>query len=98
MNPDRCDSSGCFDTFGAKIPAVHPNKKAINTQYGACPKTEPLKAMMAKAKRSSVWENYCMKSTQVDYTAADGTPYVLGNSVIERIVQSVAVPQALAEV
>lgn len=42
--------------------------------------------MMAKAKLSPVWKNYCLKSTEVDYTAADGTPYVLGNSVIERIV------------
>ena len=31
-------------------------------------------------------ENYCLKLTQVDYTTADGTPYVLGNSVIEGIV------------
>jgi hypothetical protein len=86
MNPGRCDQIGCFDSFGAVKPAVHPNKKEINTQYGACQKTEPLKAMMAKANLSPVWKNYCMKSTQVDYTAADGTPYVLGNSVIERIV------------
>jgi hypothetical protein len=41
---------------------------------------------MTNANLSAVWENYCLKSTQVDYTAADGTPYVLGNSVIEGIV------------
>ena len=40
---------------------------------------------MDQANLSPVWENYCLKSTQVDYNAADGTPYVLGNSVIERI-------------
>lgn len=85
MNPGRCDSMGCFDSFGANIPAVFPNKAAINTQYGACSKTPQLKALMNKANLSPVWENYCMKSTQVDYNAADGTPYVLGNSVIERI-------------
>lgn len=33
-----------------------------------------------------MWQNYCLKSSQVDYTAKDGTPYALGNSVIERIV------------
>jgi hypothetical protein len=86
MTPGRCDDIGCFDTFGAKIPAVLPNKKAVNTQYGPCPKTEKLKAMMAKANLSPVWENYCQKATMVDYSAPDGTPYVLGNAVIERIV------------
>ncbi|WP_152428502.1 hypothetical protein [Methyloferula stellata] len=86
LNPGRCDDIGCFDSFGAAIPAVLPNKSTVNTQYGPCPKTEPLKAMMAKANLSSVWDNYCLKTTEVDYTAADGTPYALGNSVIERIV------------
>jgi hypothetical protein len=86
MNPGRCDSIGCFDSFGAEIPAVPPNRTAINSQYGACPKTPPLKAMMTKANLSPVWENYCLKSTEVNYTAADGTPYALGNSVIEGIV------------
>jgi hypothetical protein len=85
MNPGRCDSIGCFDTFGAQIPAVHPNRTAVNTQYGACPKTQQLKALMARANLSPVWENYCLKSTEVDYTAPDGTPYALGNSVIEGI-------------
>ena len=41
---------------------------------------------MANAGLSPVWENYCLKSTQVDYADADGTPYVLGNSVIEGVV------------
>jgi hypothetical protein len=86
MNPGRCDYIGCFDSFGAEEPAVPPNKNAVNTQYGACPKTQPLKTLMRNANLSPVWENYCLKSTEVDYTAADGTPYVLGNSVIEGIV------------
>ena len=86
MNPGRCDYIGCFDSFGAQTPAVPPSRTAVNTQYGACPKTAPLEAMMAKAYLSPVWENYCLKSTEVDFTAADGTPYALGNSVIEGIV------------
>ena len=85
-NPGRCDYIGCFDTFGAQIPAVFPNRKAVNTQYGPCLKTQRLKTMMEKANLSPVLENYCLKTTEVDYTAADGTPYVLGNSVIEGIV------------
>jgi hypothetical protein len=86
MNPGRCDYIGCLDSFGAEIPMVPPNKIAVDSQYGACPKTQPLKALMRNAELAPVWENYCLKSTEVDYTAADGTPYVLGNSVIEGIV------------
>jgi hypothetical protein len=86
MNPGRCDDLGCYDTFGAVDPAVAPNHQATNTQYGACRKTDRLRALMARANLAPVWEHYCMKSTQVDYTAPDGTPNALGNSVIERIV------------
>jgi hypothetical protein len=86
FNPGRCDSIGCFDSFGAESPDVYPNKTTVNTQYGACAKTPALKTMMTNADLSPVWENYCLKSTEVDYNAADGTPYALGNSVIERIV------------
>jgi hypothetical protein len=86
MTPGRCDDLGCFDTFGAKDPAVPPNRGTVNTQYGPCLKTPALQAMMKKANLSPVWENYCLKSTMVDYAAADGMPYALGNSVIERIV------------
>lgn len=85
LNPGRCDSIGCFDTFGALKPAVRPNQATPNTQYGRCVKTPRLIALMKKANLSPVWENYCLKSTEVDYTAADGTPYALGSSVIERI-------------
>ena len=85
-NPGRCDDMGCFDSIGAEAPVVPPNRAAINTQYGNCAKTPALKAMMAKANLLPVWENYCLKSTQVDYVASNGTPYILGNSVIERIV------------
>jgi hypothetical protein len=41
---------------------------------------------MAASHLSEVWQHYCLKTTEVDYTAADGTPYVLGNSVIEGVV------------
>ena len=86
MTPGRCDDIGCWDTFGAVKPAFPPNHKKINTQYGPCQKSPALKALMTAANLSPVWENYCLKSTMVDYTAPDGTPYALGNSVIERIV------------
>jgi hypothetical protein len=91
LNPGRCDSSGCFDSFGAEIPAVAPNKGVINSQYGDCPKTQRLKDLMAGANMARVWENYCLKATQVDYVGFDGTPSVLGNSVTEGIVGNSAV-------
>jgi len=86
LTPGRCDDLGCFDTFGALVPAVPPARNAVNTDYGACEKTPALQALMDKNKLSSVWQSYCLKSSQVDYLAADGTPYALGNAVIERIV------------
>lgn len=84
-NPGRCDYIGCLDSFGAEKPVVRPNLDSPNSQYGPCLKTEPLKELMAAAGLSPVWQNYCLKSSMVDYSAADGTPYVLGNSVIEGI-------------
>lgn len=85
MNPGRCDYMGCFDTFGAQVAAVPPNLSEYNAGYGTCEKTPALKALMQKANLSPVWQNYCLKSTEVDFTAPDGTPYVLGSSVIEGI-------------
>lgn len=86
LNPGRCDDIGSCDTFGAAVPLIRPDKEAINTQYGPARATPALKALMAEAGLSPVWEHYCLKATQVDYTTEDGTPYVLGNSVIERVV------------
>ena len=86
MNPGRCDDIGCYDSFGAVQPAVLPARNAVNTQYGACAKSPALQTLMQQAKLSAVWQNFCLKGTQVDYLAPDGTPYALGNSVIERIV------------
>jgi hypothetical protein len=50
MNPGRCDYIGCYDSFGAQVPVVQPNKASFNTQYGACAKTPALEALMAKAQ------------------------------------------------
>lgn len=86
MNPGRCDYIGCSDTFGAQAPEIAPNRKGYNTQYGSCLKTPKLKELMANAGLSPVWENYCLKSSQVDFAAADGTPYALGNTMVEGIV------------
>lgn len=85
MTPGRCDDIGCFDSFGAQVAAVDPNQAQVDTQYGPCAKTAALEEILAAAGVAPVWQNYCMKSTQVDYATPDGTPTVLGNAVIERI-------------
>jgi hypothetical protein len=85
MTPGRCDYIGCYDTFGATVSSVPPNKKAWNTQYGECAKTPQLESMMGKANLAPQWRHYCLKNTEVDFTAPDGTPYALGNSVIEGV-------------
>lgn len=84
-NPGRCDLIGCFDSFGARKKVVLPNDKKTNTQYGACFKTPALTAMMRAAGLSAVWDNYCLKSTQVSFTNAAGKPSVLTNTVTERL-------------
>lgn len=84
-NPGRCDVIGCFDSFGARKKVVRPNDTRANTQYGPCTKTTAVTAMMRAAGLSAVWDNYCLKSTQVSYTNAKGKPSVLTNTVTERL-------------
>lgn len=84
LNPGRCDTIGCHDDFGAVEADVQP-KASPNQNYGQCDKTPALKAMMRAAGLSPVWENYCLKGTEIGFVQADGTPRLLGNSVIERI-------------
>jgi len=86
LNPGRCDDMGCYDSFGCKTPVVAPNLAKVDTQYGPCPKSPALEAQMQAAHLAPAFRNYCLKSSQVDYTDAQGRPTVLGNSVIERIV------------
>lgn len=84
-NPGRCDATGCYDSFGARKRVVPPNDKQSNTQYGDCVKTPELKRMMQAAGLAGVWENYCLKSTQVSFTTQSGKPTVLTNTVTERL-------------
>lgn len=84
-NPGRCDAIGCYDSFGARKRVVPPNERQANTQYGACIKTPELKRMMRAAGLGDVWQNYCLKSTQVSFTTSAGQPSVLTNSVTERL-------------
>ncbi len=82
MNPGRCDFIGCRDAFGAANASVTPNPDP-NRPYGDCAKTPALKAMLESAGTDAVWQNYCLKGTQVTFLDDNGKPTLLGNSVIE---------------
>lgn len=85
FNPGRCDATGCYDSFGARKPVVQPNYQVANTQYGECKKSPELKQLMSQAGLANVWDNYCLKSTQVSFVDKAGRAAVLTNSVTERI-------------
>jgi hypothetical protein len=99
LNPGRCDDTGCHDSFGAMVKDV-PAKNSQspsgdnvngNQPYGECAKSTAVEQMLQNADIGSVWRHYCLKGTQVTFINADGTPTLLGNSVIERIVADVPI-------
>ncbi len=79
-NPGRCDYIGCHDHFGATVQDVDPHS-ALTGRYDPCVKTAAVKKMLADAGLPALWENYCLKGSQVDFTTATGVPIRLGNSV-----------------
>ena len=81
-NPGRCDYQGCFDKFGATKHAELP-KSPANGQYPACTKTTALKKLFTDAKLEAVYEHYCLKGSQTDFTTSTGIPTLVGNSRIE---------------
>jgi hypothetical protein len=86
MNPGRCDTMGCYDQFGVPAPlaSIAP-AAAPNTQYPACAKSPQLAALFNAAQLSGVWQNYCLKATQLTFVSPAGQPVLDGDSVIERI-------------
>jgi hypothetical protein len=81
-NPARCDATGCSDDFGAVVSKVLPNAKP-NQGYPVCTKTPALLDMFKSAGVGSLWQNYCLRGSQTDFTSTTGKPTILGNSVIE---------------
>jgi hypothetical protein len=81
-NPGRCDIIGCHDRFGAVVQDVAPNP-APDGRYNPCVKSAALKKLFADAGLPPLWENYCLKGSQVDFVTATGLPTGLGNSVTE---------------
>jgi hypothetical protein len=90
MTPGRCDTSGCHDSFGATVAEVPP-KTPLNQRYGECQKSPAVQGMFTNAGISAVWQNYCLKGSQITFVDANGQPTTLGNSVIERINADVAI-------
>jgi hypothetical protein len=81
-NLGRCDYLGCHDHFGAVTPDVQPNPTP-GGRYNPCVKTPALKKMFMDAGMPALWDNYCLKGSQVDFTTATGIPTSVGNSVTE---------------
>lgn len=104
LNPGRCDTMGCFDKFGvpesgaAIAPKQTPQPGTVQNQYPACTKSPALAAMFSAAGLASVWNNYCLKATQIDFLSTQngtmGQPVINGDSVIERITADVPIRQS----
>lgn len=109
LNVGRCDTMGCYDKFGmpSTLASIAPNANP-NQPYPACStKTPALKKLFADAGLGPVWNNYCLKSTQTQFTVAGGTnppksakpavsagaplSVLSGDSVVERIVANVPI-------
>jgi len=54
--------------------------------------------MFSTAGLASVWSNYCLKATQIDFTSTQnatmGQPVIDGDSVIERVTADVPIGQS----
>src|SRR5262249_18831288 len=65
FNPKRCDIIGCRDAFGAQQAVVQSNPSPQG--YPPCAKTPALTAMLGAANIDPVYNNYCLKGSQVDF-------------------------------
>ena len=98
-NPGRCDTTGCYDDYGAPLLLSKiPPRQVANTQYPDCVKSAELHALFVKAGLPAVWNNYCLKGTQIDFVSnqllTKGQPLLDGDSVIERITANVPMNQS----
>jgi hypothetical protein len=84
-NLGRCDFIGCHDNFGAVVKNVAPHPASSpGGKYDPCVKTPAVKKVFTDAGLPALWENYCLKGSQVDYVTATGLPIHVGNSVTEQ--------------
>lgn len=90
LNPGRCDTMGCSDRFGAATAQVAA-QKAPNRQYPACEKTAAVRKMFGAMRLAEVWNNYCLKASEIAFTTADGAPLMNGSSFTERVAAGVPI-------
>jgi hypothetical protein len=83
LNKGRCDFMGCRDSFGAQK-TFEPAKTPQNGSYPSCEKTAAVKEIFGKTNLPALWNNYCLKGSQVDFVTPTGVPTLLGNSVTEK--------------
>jgi hypothetical protein len=57
--------------------------ESLGGLYDPCTKSAAVKKLFADSGLSAVWDNYCLKGSQVDFVTATGIPTHLGNSVTE---------------
>jgi hypothetical protein len=81
-NPKRCDILGCTDNFGSLPSRVEPNPQS-DQGYADCAKTPALLEMFKKGTADKVYQNYCLKASQTDFTDATGLAVRVGNSITE---------------
>jgi hypothetical protein len=103
-NPGRCDTMGCYDDYGiepnlsAIAPVPLPPSPQPDTLYPDCAKSPALAAKFQAGHVDRVWNNYCLKETQVDFvstqSASKGKPILDGNSLTERIAAGVSISSA----
>jgi hypothetical protein len=88
-NRGRCDFVGCHDAFGATVQNVPAANNAgygqqnQGTVYAPCQKSAALLAAFKAAGVAGVFNNYCLKGAQTDFTDNTGLAVRLGNSVTE---------------
>jgi hypothetical protein len=85
-NRGRCDFIGCHDAFGAVAANVPPADNGGTNQgsvYANCAKSQALLDLFKGAGVDAVFQNYCLKGAQADFTDGTGLAIRLGNSVTE---------------
>lgn len=85
LNPGRCDTTGCSDSYGAARRRIAPLGGAQNRQYGGCARTAALKKLFEIKRAAAEWDNYCLKASEIAFVARDGAPLMHGNSFTERV-------------
>lgn len=94
LNPGRCDTMGCNDSYGAARRRIAPLAGAQNGQYADCAKTAALKKLFEVKRVAPAWNNYCLKASEIAFVARDGAPLMHGNSFTERVAAGIPIKRS----